>query len=183
MLIYTVSMRHAWCTNKTVTNQSRVPFPFQKGEILSVWPGWENFLIRNNLGSKVIREDPILLLLSLPHIPSIFSLRQFQFRLFFILPRSPLPLNATLLAMLYFQHFLTSPPPTHFPPRLLSFIPAFISPEPISTFFSTFHAPSPLIHFRVPLSFATSTLPVSLHHTTTSIPPFHSCQLSEPQQS
>lgn len=64
--------------------------------------------------SKVIREDPILLLLSLPHVLSIFSKWDFQVWLCF-LSRSPLPLNAKLPAMLYFQHFLTSQPPTPLP--------------------------------------------------------------------
>lgn len=75
--------------------------------------------------------------------------------------------------MLYFQHFLTSPPPHPLPPHLPSFIPAFIRPEPISTLASTvprspsldsLHRSSFLCYFN-PRCFSSSH-----HHIHSSIP-------------
>lgn len=70
---------------------------------------------------------------TVPPLPQFSHCNIFNFVFVCILLRSPLPLNASLLAMLYFRHFLTSKHPTHFPHVFPSFIPAFIRPEPIST--------------------------------------------------
>lgn len=170
-------MQKVWDTLSAQTrlseNQSRVLFPLWEAEIWSAWHGWKNFLIINNLESKVIREDTILLLLSLPHVPSIFLLRHFQFRLCFYssaltaTSKCHSPRDVVLSALLDLPSLHPLPPP------LLSFIPAFIRPEPISTFASTIprspsvdslHRSSFLCYFN-PLRFSSSH-----HHIHSSIP-------------
>lgn len=171
------------------TRQERIDpeFRFRRGKARSGMceQEWEKVLIINNLGSKFTREAPTAPPLP-PTRPFNFPVcHVFNFIFVFPLPRSSPPQNATLPAMLYFQHFLTSPSPVHSPPltspRPSSWLLSGPSPFPLLP--PPFHAPPPLIRSIVPLTLATSTLSDSLHHTTTSIPPFHSCRLSEPQQS
>lgn len=166
-------MQKVWDTLSAQTwlseNQSRVLFPLWTAEIWSAWHGWKNFLIINYVGSKVIREDTILFLLSLPHIPSIFSLRHFQFRLCFYsssltaTSKCHSPRDVVLSALLDLSSLHLS----------FSFILAFIRPEPISTLASTvprspsldsLHHSSFLGYFN-PLRFSSSH-----HHIHSSIP-------------
>lgn len=97
----------------------------------------------------------------------------FNFAFVFIPLLSPLPLNATLPAMLYFQHFLTSPPSIHFPhlscpsSRLLSGLSPFpLSPPPFHAppSVDSLHRSSFLCYFN-PLRFSSSH-----HHIHSSIP-------------
>lgn len=172
-LIYAGSVRHAQCPNKTDTDQTEFPLPLWIGVIWSMWQRWKNCLIINNLGSRVIRGDPILLLLPLPHIPSIFSLRHFQFCLCFYSSTLTVTSKCQPFCDVVLSALLDLSTPHLLPPRLPSFIPAFIRPEPISTFASTvprspsldsLHRSSSLCYFK-PLRFSSSH-----HHIHSSIP-------------
>lgn len=96
----------------------------------------------------------------------------------------PLPPHSTLPSCSCFLHSLTLLsfllPSTL--PLLPPFIQAFIEPQHISSFASTFPRSCRFIIPLPLLSLAPLALSAPLYHGPQSIPPFHSCQLSEPQE-
>lgn len=128
---------------------------------------------------------PFISLPSTLSIPSLFLLCLIPRSLLTSSSSSSPPHLLTLpsLWVAFYTPWPFLPPPFPLSPRLPPFIQAFIKPQHISTFASTFPRSRRFIIPLLPLSLAPSTLSAPLYHGPTSIPPFHSCQLSEPQKS